>query len=54
MPIYDYRCEDCEHEFELRETMSEHESAKHECPKCGGARLRRVFAGAFVQTSRKS
>ncbi|PKB79172.1 MAG: hypothetical protein BZY88_14665 [SAR202 cluster bacterium Io17-Chloro-G9] len=40
MPRYDYRCVDCEHEFELRQSFSEAGSGT--CPQCSGAG-RRVF-----------
>ena len=33
MPIYRYRCELCEHNFELEQSMA-HEP-KAECPVCG-------------------
>ena len=40
MPRYDYRCVDCELEFELRQSFSEAGSGV--CPECSGAG-RRVF-----------
>jgi putative FmdB family regulatory protein len=35
MPIYEYTCKDCSHEFEALVYGSE----KAECPKCHGKRL---------------
>ena len=35
MPTYQYRCEECGKAFERTETISEHEKAKPQCPKCG-------------------
>jgi len=44
MPIYEFRCDDCERSFE---TFVMPGRADAECPTCGGANLRRelsVFA----------
>ena len=35
MPIYQYRCAECERTFERTETISEHEKTKPQCPECG-------------------
>ena len=40
MPRYDYRCKECESEFELLQKFSE--AGSGECPSCGGAG-QRVF-----------
>ena len=34
MPIYQYKCEKCEHEFELRKSFSD-DSNHVTCPQCG-------------------
>ena len=34
MPRYDYRCVDCEHHFELRQSFSE--AGRGTCPQCSG------------------
>lgn len=39
MPIYAYKCTDCNHEFELRQRMSD--SPVTDCPVCAG-NVRRV------------
>lgn len=54
MPRYDYRCEECGNEFEIEESMAQHEQARHECPECGSSSLRRVLRGAHVQTPSKT
>jgi putative FmdB family regulatory protein len=33
MPIYQYKCDNCEHEFEEWNNMEEREQV--ECPECG-------------------
>ena len=47
MPTYDYRCDACDHEFELFQQMSAAPIRK--CPDCGKLKLRRLFGtGAAV------
>ena len=47
MPTYDYRCNACEHEFELFQSMSD--KPKRKCPECGKSALERLIGtGAAV------
>ena len=47
MPTYDYQCDDCGHEFELFQSISD--PVKRKCPECGKNKLRRLFGtGAAV------
>ena len=59
MPIYEYRCLKCSHQYEKREGF--HAPSEQECPVCGGA-ARRVFhpppivfkgAGFYITDSRQ-
>jgi len=45
MPVYEYQCQDCNHQFELRQKFSD--PAASECPKCGGAVQKMISAAAF-------
>jgi putative FmdB family regulatory protein len=46
MPIYEYRCQDCGHELEKIQRMSD--APLTDCPECGAPQLRRlVSASAF-------
>jgi putative FmdB family regulatory protein len=46
MPIYEYRCAACDHEFEALQKLSE--APLHTCPKCGKNELSKlVSAGGF-------
>ncbi len=47
MPIYEYRCEDCAHEFEVIQKMTE--SALKDCPQCGQARLKKLISASGFQ-----
>ena len=42
MPIYEYACEKCGHQFEALQRMSE--TASPSCEKCGAKRARRKFS----------
>lgn len=47
MPTYDYRCNNCEHEFELFQSMKD--GVKKKCPECGKLALERLIGlGAGV------
>lgn len=41
MPTYDYRCNVCDHEFELFQSMSD--KVKRTCPACGKKSLERLI-----------
>ena len=56
MPVYDYRCNDCGHDFQIIESLDEHE--EHEgsdpkCPECEGKNVERVITSVNVQTPKK-
>lgn len=47
MPTYDYRCKNCDHEFELFQSMSA--GVKKKCPECKKMTLERLIGtGAAV------
>ena len=43
MPIYEYRCEECEEGFELF-VRSLSQQADPTCPKCGSPKVRRAIS----------
>jgi putative FmdB family regulatory protein len=45
MPIYEYRCRKCAHEFELFQKISDTPAKK--CPECGGTVDRLVSSTSF-------
>jgi len=61
MPTYDYRCNNCNHEFELFQSMKD--SPKRKCPECGQLKLERLIGtggavifkgGGFYETDYRS
>lgn len=42
MPIYEYRCEACDYEFEVLQKMNE--PAKKKCPKCNKLKLKKMLS----------
>ncbi len=47
MPTYDYRCQECGHEFELFQSMTA--KVKRKCPECSQPKLKRLIGtGAGV------
>ena len=41
MPVYTYKCNECEHVFEARQRMTD--DPLTECPKCADGQVRRVI-----------
>jgi len=54
MPTYPYRCDKCGKKFERSESISEHETSKAKCPKCGSKKVSQILRNVFVVTSKKS
>ncbi|UCC61119.1 MAG: zinc ribbon domain-containing protein [Dehalococcoidia bacterium] len=50
MPIYQYKCEKCGYEFDLRRSLSEDDS-EITCPQCGDLHPRRVFSTFSTSSS---
>jgi len=46
MPIYEYRCEKCQHQFDLLQKITD-EPVK-ECPECGGPVTKLVSSTSFI------
>ncbi len=45
MPVYEYQCEACGDQFELRQKFSD--APVTECPKCGGGVKKLISNAAF-------
>ncbi len=51
MPIYDYRCKKCSHEFEVSASISEKETLRPRCPKCKSDEASQIFRKVQVVDS---
>jgi putative FmdB family regulatory protein len=49
MPIYEYRCGACEHEFEALQKMSD--DALSVCPNCGKPDLKKLISASGFRLS---
>jgi putative FmdB family regulatory protein len=47
MPLYEYRCEACEHRFELIQKYSDQPVAV--CPSCGGGPVEKLLSSPAIQ-----
>lgn len=43
MPTYDYKCDNCGHEFEIFQSMKDDKLTL--CPECGKKKLKRLIGG---------
>lgn len=46
MPMYEYKCESCHQQFELRQKFSDPPAT--ECPACGGPVNKLISAASFA------
>lgn len=56
MPLYEYRCNDCDHRFEVLQRMSAGAEGLS-CPACGEARVAKqfsTFAGTVASGSKSA
>jgi putative FmdB family regulatory protein len=54
MPIYEFRCRDCQKTFELAQSIADHETASVHCPHCDGTNVDRLVSHVHAVTSKKS
>jgi putative FmdB family regulatory protein len=55
MPIYEYRCHDCRRRVSiLWRSISEAQTVKPHCPRCGGERLSRLVSRVAMLKSEES
>jgi putative FmdB family regulatory protein len=54
MPTYDYRCGKCGKSFSKALSMSEHDTKRITCPKCGSRQVKQKVSAFFAVTSKKS
>ena len=44
MPLYEYECKKCRHEFTLTMAVEEHPKKKVRCPKCKSEAVKHLIA----------
>ena len=54
MPFYDLKCENCQHDFEIKASISERSENLIKCPQCGSTELAAVFKNVNVISSLNS
>jgi len=54
MPTYEFLCQKCGEEFVQVMSISEFETAKKTCPKCGSEDVKQQMSHFIPKTSRKS
>jgi len=54
MPIYEYRCTQCDTRFTQAETIAEHGRRLPECPQCRSRDVEPLLSAFFAKTIRKS
>ena len=54
MPIYEFICQKCDHNFSLVIPLAEYENKKFRCPKCKSDKVRRQISSFQTITSKKS
>lgn len=52
MPFFDFKCEKCGHEFEVRVSNAEKDKVK--CPECDHPRVKQLLSPFFSSGSRTS
>ncbi len=52
MPLYEYRCTECNTDFEelVNVSKAENENYAPPCPKCGSKKTRRILSAAAVRS----
>lgn len=49
MPFYDYRCRNCEHQFEAMQKVND--PALTSCPSCNEDKLEKLVSAPAIQSS---
>jgi putative FmdB family regulatory protein len=54
MPTYEYLCENCQKEFSMILSFSEHEKGDIICPECNSKQVKQLISTFVAQTRKKS
>jgi putative FmdB family regulatory protein len=54
MPTYEFRCNDCNHKFDIFLSYQEYENALINCPACGGSNPARIIRPIRISRTEES
>jgi putative FmdB family regulatory protein len=54
MPVYQYHCRSCGHDFQHTEPLRDHGHTRTACPKCKSTQVNQVLTPFFAKTARKA
>jgi putative FmdB family regulatory protein len=54
MPVYQYHCRSCGHDFQHSEPIREHGHSRTRCTKCKSTQVEQVLSRFFAKTARKA
>jgi putative FmdB family regulatory protein len=54
MPVYEYQCQGCRHQFTVVLSITEHDKLKVECPKCKSKKVEQRLSAFYAKTAKKS
>jgi putative FmdB family regulatory protein len=54
MPLYEFHCRRCQRDFEIRQSLNEHEAHRPACPSCGARDIEPLLSPFFARTSHKA
>jgi putative FmdB family regulatory protein len=54
MPVYEFICKNCKHEFSQTMRLGEYDKVKVVCPKCKSNKVEQEVAAFYTVTSKKS
>jgi putative FmdB family regulatory protein len=54
MPVYEFECKKCGHEFEMAMSFAERDKKKVKCPECNSTRVTQLLSTFYANTSKKS
>jgi putative FmdB family regulatory protein len=54
MPLYEYRCRDCQRAFTVVLSLKEHERGEAACPGCGSKKVEQLISAFIAKTGSKT
>jgi putative FmdB family regulatory protein len=54
MPVYEFKCQQCNKRFSTIMSVSDRSSKRVKCPKCSSTKIEQQFSAVYAVTSKKS